>query len=220
MKDGVTPEMLRDEGSRERILTGLEQDGWVVMPHFLPTGVCEEIAQFIHAKRTAGAFHQAGIGQGDRLRVDATVRSDTVWWLDPAAVEQTDLERGVLARIDGIRRILNQGLYLGLQDFEGHLTVYPAGGHYARHVDRFRAHAARTVSLVLYLNPDWSIMDGGLLRLFDPKAESAVLAEILPEAGTLVLFMSADMPHEVTPCRRERMSLTGWYRTAQAGPLR
>ena len=34
----------------------------------------------------------------------------------------------------------------------------------------------------------------------------------LPQAGTLALFLSADMPHEVLPATRERLSLTGWFR--------
>ena len=36
--------------------------------------------------------------------------------------------------------------------------------------------------------------------------------DVLPEAGTLVVFLSADLPHEVLPATRERLSLTGWLR--------
>ena len=34
----------------------------------------------------------------------------------------------------------------------------------------------------------------------------------LPSAGTLVLSISAELPHEVLPATRERLSLTGWFR--------
>lgn len=36
--------------------------------------------------------------------------------------------------------------------------------------------------------------------------------DVLPQAGTLALFLSGDMPHEVLPATRERRSLTGWFR--------
>lgn len=43
--------------------------------------------------------------------------------------------------------------------------------------------------------------------------------DVLPEAGTLVLFLSADLPHEVLPATRERLSLTGWLRRRGNSPL-
>lgn len=36
--------------------------------------------------------------------------------------------------------------------------------------------------------------------------------DVLPQAGTLALFLSSEMPHEVLPATRERLSLTGWFR--------
>jgi SM-20-related protein len=42
---------------------------------------------------------------------------------------------------------------------------------------------------------------------------------VLPQAGSLLLFLSADMPHEVLPASRDRLSLTGWFRRRGNGPL-
>ena len=39
-----------------------------------------------------------------------------------------------------------------------------------------------------------------------------LLHGVLSEAGTLVVFLSADVPHEVLPATRDRLSLTGWFR--------
>ena len=50
--------------------------------------------------------------------------------------------------------------------------------------------------------------DGGALRLYLASGE----LDVWPEAGTLVLFRSADVLHEVLVNRRERLSLTGWFR--------
>jgi hypothetical protein len=36
--------------------------------------------------------------------------------------------------------------------------------------------------------------------------------EIWPEGGTLVAFLSDRFEHEVLPARRQRLSLTGWFR--------
>ncbi|MFT6394425.1 MAG: SM-20-related protein [Methylophilaceae bacterium] len=39
--------------------------------------------------------------------------------------------------------------------------------------------------------------------------------DILPKSGRIVLFLSAKFWHEVLPATRERLSLTGWFRTRE-----
>ncbi|RMF07698.1 MAG: 2OG-Fe(II) oxygenase, partial [Alphaproteobacteria bacterium] len=112
--------------------------------------------------------------------------------------------------MDEVRLGLNCRLFLGLFEFEACFSVYPPGAHYQRHLDSFRGAANRLVSAVTYLNDDWSRSDGGLLRLFDD--EGRVVAEVTPEAGTLALFLSEEVPHEVTETRRVRKSIAGWFR--------
>ena len=200
----------------EAIITGLANQRWVSVPGFLEPSVCDALVAWMNKRRETGAFRRAGIGKGESYRLDDGIRSDTVCWLDRHREDLANEERYLLNKIESLRIGLNQALYLGLRDFEGHLTVYPVGGHYARHVDRFSAHGARTVSLVLYLNRHWSETDGGLLRIYAPGTDDTVVAEVLPEAGTLALFMSEDVPHEVTTSARERFSVTGWYRNSLA----
>ncbi|MEH6367338.1 MAG: 2OG-Fe(II) oxygenase, partial [Pseudomonas marincola] len=93
--------------------------------------------------------------------------------------------------------------------YESHFAFYPAGAFYKKHLDRFRDDDRRTVSVVLYLNEQWQDDFGGELRLYLPDGETR---DVRPEAGSLVVFMSADMPHEVLPATRERLSLAGWFR--------
>ena len=50
-----------------------------------------------------------------------------------------------------------------------------------------------------------------LLELLTP-VDGRAAVDVQPEAGTLVLFRSADLPHEVLPARRERWSVAGWFR--------
>ena len=67
----------------------------------------------------------------------------------------------------------------------------------------------RSISLLLYLTPpDWRTeVDGGALRV---HRQNAAPLDVEPHAGTLVLFDSASVPHEVLPTRRERTVVVGW----------
>ncbi len=42
---------------------------------------------------------------------------------------------------------------------------------------------------------------------------------MLPQLGTLAVFLSANLPHEVLPATRERLSLTGWFRRRGQAPF-
>ena len=84
-----------------------------------------------------------------------------------------------------------------------------------RHVDDYEANdgapSRRSVSFICYLNdpgaPAWTARDGGALRVHSGGA----YYEILPDAGSLVLFDSMAVEHEVRPTRRERTCLIGWF---------
>ena len=100
-----------------------------------------------------------------------------------------------------------------LTEIESHFTIYPQGAFYRKHLDRFRGSEQRQVSSILYLNQGWSPEHGGQLRLYLDEANDATYLDIEPAGGTLVLFLSGRFWHEVLPATRQRMSLTGWFRT-------
>jgi SM-20-related protein len=112
--------------------------------------------------------------------------------------------------------VLNRELMLGLVECESHYAVYPPGAGYTRHLDRLRDSDARVVSAVFYLNEAWRAADGGALRLYLADGSSR---DILPHAGTLLLFLSAQFEHEVLPATRERMSIACWMRQRTPGPM-
>jgi SM-20-related protein len=97
----------------------------------------------------------------------------------------------------------------GLEDFQGHFAVYPAGAAYARHFDRLVGNDNRAISAALYLNDGWQPDDGGQLRIYTGGGKSE---DVLPQGGRLVAFQSDRFEHEVLPARRERLSFTGWFR--------
>ena len=115
----------------------------------------------------------------------------------------------MLARIERLRSGLNERLQLGAFELELHWALYPPGTRYALHVDQPRGSRARIVSLVLYLNEDWTAHDGGALRLHLGAGDTR---DVLPRGGTLVAFASEGLAHEVLAARRERLALTGWLR--------
>jgi SM-20-related protein len=97
-------------------------------------------------------------------------------------------------------------LFLSLKDYEIHMTVYPTGSFYKRHLDQFRADDHRKLSAICYLNRNWTDDDGGQLRMYLPEGNK----DFLPLAGRLVCFRSDQIEHEVLPAKKERLSLTGW----------
>jgi len=111
--------------------------------------------------------------------------------------------------MDGLRLAMNRSLFLGLEDFESHFAMYPPGAFYLKHVDRFRDDDRRMVSAVIYLNDAWLPEHGGQLRMY---LKGGVEYDVVPTGGCLVVFLSGEVPHEVLPATRERLSLTGWFR--------
>lgn len=114
--------------------------------------------------------------------------------------------------MEHLRQSINQTLFLGLFNYECHLSLYPPGARYRKRLDQFRRVSRRTVSCVAYLNEAWLPEYGGPLRLHGANKEEAAYHDIFPIGGTLVCFLSSRIPHEVLPATRERYSLTGWFR--------
>jgi SM-20-related protein len=184
----------------------LVEYGWCRKDAYLTENLTRALAAECAALRSSGGLRAAGIGRGAAHALRPDIRSDEVAWLKPG--QSVACER-YLAMMDTLRRALNASLYLGLEAYESHFAHYPPGAFYAKHVDRFRDDDTRILSVVLYLNADWTAGDGGALRLYPAGRESE---EIVPIGGRIVLFLSADMPHEVMRANRDRMSIAGWFR--------
>lgn len=196
----------------ERITAGLTAPGWILVPDFLDAAATRAIGELLRQRWESGAMRPAGVGRGRTFQVRPEIRSDQVLWVDNEAPPA--VLTGFLERMEALRTHLNRTLFLGLQEFECHLTAYPRGAFYGRHLDRFADEARRQVSVVFYLNPDWREQDGGALRIETPAGPVSVL----PEAGTLVVFRSGDFWHEVRRARRLRLSVTGWFLTRPVMP--
>jgi SM-20-related protein len=188
------------------VIEGLAGPGYAVVPKAFPPDMVEAVRAEALARRER--FRPAGIGN-QAMRVQA-VRGDAIDWLEWG--EGGAAMRPFWQAMEVMREALNRELYLGLRELECHFALYPPGGGYQRHYDNPQGRSARTVTVLLYLNPGWKPEHGGILRIYDPQEEHRVLCEVPPQAGTFVAFLSERFPHEVLPAHRERLSLTGWWR--------
>lgn len=188
------------------IIDDLAEHGWSLQSSFVSNTVTHQLADECRRREAEGALVPAAIGRGEAQVVREGVRGDQIQWLEPGQSEVCD---SYLELMDGLRLALNRELFLGLEEFECHFAFYPPGAFYQTHLDRFRDDDSRCVTAVLYLNPDWQPADAGELRIHFCDGPSR---DIAPLAGNLVVFMSADFPHEVLVTHTERLSLSGWFR--------
>ncbi len=189
-----------------RIVDDLATHGWSQQSIFIPTDLTTQLAKECHRRAQFGQLEPAAIGRGRAAIVHENIRGDHIQWLDAGHHPAVDRYLGLMEQL---RTAINQTLFLGLEDFESHFALYPPGAFYKKHLDRFRDDDRRTITCVAYLNEQWLPEQGGELRMYlgDKRVH-----DVLPQASTLMVFMSAQWPHEVLPATRDRLSITGWFR--------
>lgn len=190
----------------DTIIADLAEQGWSLQERFLPETLTRALAEECRQREQRGELAPAGVGRAEQLAVREGIRGDRIQWLEPGQSAASD---AYLTLLDELRQALNQAFFLGLEEFECHFALYPPGAFYQTHLDRFRDDDSRTVTAVAYLNHDWQPAHGGAMRMH--LADRPAL-DIPPLAGHLVVFLSADIPHEVLPTHSERLAVTGWFR--------
>ncbi|NBB58337.1 2OG-Fe(II) oxygenase [Pseudomonas sp. ODNR1LW] len=189
-----------------RIVDDLAASGWSQQNIFLSQDLTRALAAECRKRAAEGELAPAAVGRGPTSEIREGIRGDHIQWIEPGQAEVCDSYLGLMG---SLREALNRGLFLGLEDFESHFAMYPPGAFYLKHVDRFRDDDRRMVSAVVYLNESWLPEHGGQLRMYlDEDAQY----DVDPVGGCLVVFLSGEVPHEVLPASRERLSLTGWFR--------
>lgn len=186
------------------IADGLSDHSYAIADQFLSQNEVDSVLALDDFRQALERFKKAGIGQHQALQVNEGVRGDYIRWLDKNTAPSALFP--YLKRVEQLVQYLNQELFLSLKDFEVHMTVYPVGAFYKRHLDQFKKNDHRKLSIICYLNKDWKNEHGGQLRIFHAEG----WRDVLPLAGRLVCFRSDLLEHEVLPATRERFSLTGW----------
>ena len=195
----------------DHISQEIYSNSYVVVDNFVDEGFRKALLKEQTDLLNQGQFTKAAVGKGDQKQVRSEIRSDEVLWMDPTAL--SPLQAIFWEKIEELKQVLNRRCFLGLKSFEGHFARYPIGSFYKRHLDQFHAVPHRIVTVILYLNESWTEADGGQLRMYFPQEDGSERVEdVLPLGGRLVVFLSEEIPHEVLPTQKERISITGWLR--------
>jgi SM-20-related protein len=197
----------------DTIADELAVQGYAIANQFLSQEEVSDIISLTDFKNGSDHFKKAGVGKHAGVQINEAIRGDYIQWLDKKSAPQP--VNIYLERLNKLMIFLNQSLFLSLKDYEVHMTIYPAGSFYKRHLDQFKQDDHRKLSVICYLNQEWKEEHGGQLRIHLAKTTT----DILPVAGRLVCFRSDQIEHEVLPATRDRLSLTGWM-LDQLGDLR
>lgn len=189
------------------LVDSLVEKRWFVGENYLPSELCQALWVELQQLREESELTVAGVGRGRDHLLTSQIRGDYTHWLDGSSLVQQEY----LTLMRELKDFLNRELFLGLFEYECHYALYPTGAFYQKHLDAFRGRSNRRVTTVLYLNPDWQPEHAGEMRLYHPDTDE-VLGDIPPRAGTLVCFLSEDLPHEVLVTQHERASIAGWFR--------
>ncbi|MBT5186378.1 MAG: 2OG-Fe(II) oxygenase [Kordiimonadaceae bacterium] len=152
-------------------------------------------------------YKSAGIGRSVSQHKNQSVRRDKIAWIDDDML----IDQKWNLWTETLRTALNRQLFMGLTPIECHYARYEKGGFYKKHIDAFSGTDNRKISIVIFLNDAWKTADEGELMLYvGPDHDEKIL--VSPEIGTLVIFLSTEVPHEVLPTNGTRNSIAGWYR--------
>ncbi len=193
-----------NESQFNLLIDSLAEDGYAIVDNFLNEEEVNAILELDDFKNALLQFKKAGIGKNEERQINESIRGDFIQWID--TTQTAEPIQVYLQRLKSLITFANQTLFLSLKDFEVHLTVFPIGSFYKRHLDQFKKDDHRKLSVICYLNKNWLEDEGGQLRIHLENG----FKDVLPLAGRLVCFRSDLLEHEVLPATRARMSITGW----------
>ncbi|BBB31091.1 2OG-Fe(II) oxygenase [Neptunomonas japonica] len=192
------------EETFDLIATALSQHGYIILENALPPKLVSNL--LVTATEKVAEFKPAGIGRANQHQVNNVIRTDNILWL----TTQNPVESAYLIEMDALREAMNKRLFMGLFDYEASFAHYPSGAFYKKHLDAFKGQTNRVLTTVFYLNENWQEEQGGNLVIYNTKNNSTL--QVKPEAGTLVIFLSDEFPHEVKQATKDRYSIAGWFR--------
>eukprot|EP00439_Symbiodinium_sp_Y106_P080958 s239_g19.t2 len=217
----------------------LESQAFVVIEgavqQVLGAATLEDARQRAAESLAAGHF-LASRNRGQKVRDDVVLWISSADETTTGLAQCAELLRGVASAVEqhGYRGSRSHGVPLLLQ-----LSCFRGGSAalgYARHVDcnfqsmaelgvlgwlRASGSRSRVLTAMVYLNdPHWTGAEGGELRVYhgmqwfdveDNAGQWRDYTDILPRGGTLVIFDSRLVQHQVLPPRgRNRFALTCW----------
>ena len=198
----------------ETLAQNLTDKGYSIHTNALPEGLSQELWD-LQRNIPSVEYHSAGVGRSENFHIDTLIRKDEISWIDDSSPAGAAWNCWAAS----LQAFLNARLYLGLFSFESHFSHYSNGGFYQKHQDAFLGQDNRILSLVTYLNKDWVNSDVGELVLFTGDEGNTPII-VAPQFGTLVAFLSEEVPHEVLMTSCDRFSIAGWFQVKDLNPTR
>ena len=180
--------------------------------------VCREEIKRIAPLYTDGEIWLGKKDAGAQIAVKS-VRGDRVFWMDQPTVNGGNFSamREMLRAIDSLvldhmSRLVPARLGRLADRTHAMLAEYPGRkSRFVRHVDN-TGRDGRRLTVLCYLNPDYTGEHGGALKVYEPDDEDGTRGvEVAPSGGTIAMFYADQTPHEVLPSLRSRHSFTVWY---------
>jgi SM-20-related protein len=177
-----------------------------IVNHFLDKALAENLKNNLIQLFNHHKLYSAGTGMNSIINHQKLIRTDKIYWLDKANNDPHEFLFFEL--MDQFIKHLNSTCFTSIKSYEFHYTLYETGSYYTKHLDQFKANDSRQFSMILYLNENWQLEDGGELRVHFENS----LVNILPQGGKSVFFKSNEHLHEVMITNKPRMSITGWLK--------
>jgi len=187
------------------MLESLDRNHYAVIPNFIEGSAIDELLRYAISK--SPDFKSAMIGKGRTKQLLKTTRNSSIEWIDKW--DSSAAHQEIRDKLHLLSTTLNRHFYLSLKSFESQFSFYPIGGYYKKHKDQLDNNKTRQLTAVLFLNDVYS---GGELVIYSKDNINKIDTIIPPRAGTLVLFFSSTIFHEVQFCQEERYGLTTWFR--------
>jgi len=193
--------------SFENIIDSFVHQQVGVSQDFLSADLSKKLRLVLLQLELDAQLKEASIGNQDIKTKDSKIRSDKIYWLDRS--HENAHENQFLDLMDAFVLHLNKTCFTGITNYEFHFAIYPPGSFYKKHIDQFKSDGSRSLSMIFYLNEQWAEGDGGELCLYHKLWKQL----IAPRSGLSVLFKSQDVEHEVLKSHKQRLSITGWFKT-------
>jgi SM-20-related protein len=189
------------------INSSLEKQSWYFKRNFISDEVCRDLYEKYSEVESTKKFSIASIGKNISQLEDLSIRKSSILW-----IEKTDYSKGLDELniiLEKIMISISRHFFLSLKHFESQIAFYNKGDYYKGHLDQFKTFNNRQVSCCLYLN---DCPEGGELILYKKGSKDVIEKVIRPERGSLVVFFSGQIFHEVKIVEGPRFSLSTWFR--------
>ncbi|MFC4892109.1 2OG-Fe(II) oxygenase [Pseudofrancisella aestuarii] len=190
----------------ERIISEYLNNGYSIVENWLENDETDLLRKELATLNKEDKFRKSAVGNRLSETIEKSIRGDFIFWLD-----ETKYANAFFLKTNDFVNYLNKTCFAGIISKEFHYAIYPTGTFYKKHIDTFQNDDRRVISIVCYLNKNWTINNGGELKLYLKDGTK----EISPTNGKIIIFDSKTIEHEVLPVLSgKRLSITGWLKTS------